>query len=434
MNGLRTPSIQRRLSKALLWFALITGFTVSVVVWLVVQHEMEELMDQGLRESAEIIYGVIDSTPVPSSAPNYWETPPAHDEKLIWQMVSTTERRVIRRSHKAPDTPLAAAPQRHFFDSADGQWRVVTLPFTHDPTRYLLVAQTHNERLEALSETVVFTLLGTLLVGWVSVLVLSRITHQELQPLRDLTHGVRVYDPLVPGSEPTPPQRSELTPIAEAISDLGQRLATRVNRERAFAAHAAHALRTPLAGIDAQLALALRELPSDQRPRVLRAREASQRLTHVVKALLVMFRSGTEPSWQDCSLATLLDAIPAPGLVVTIEGEDHLRADPDLLSAVLANLLDNSARHSATNVLITSYTADQQHHLTVVDNGKGCPPQEVQRLRLSLAQQRYTSDAGSNGLGLVLADIVLRAHLGGVRLPDTPSGFVVELYWPTHHG
>jgi K+-sensing histidine kinase KdpD len=120
--------------------------------------------------------------------------------------------------------------------------------------------------------------------------------------------------------------------------------------------------------------------------------------------------------------------------VVTIEGEDHLRADPDLLSAVLANLLDNSARHSATNVLITSYTADQQHHLTVVDNGKGCPPQEVQRLRLSLAQQRYTSDAGSNGLGLVLADIVLRAHLGGVRLPDTPSGFVVELYWPTHHG
>lgn len=429
MNGPRAPSIQRRLSKALLWFAITTGITVSLVVWLVVRHEMEELMDQGLRESAEIIYGVIDSTPVPSDTPNYWETPPAHDEKLIWQMVSTTDRRVIRRSHKAPETPLAVGPQRHFFDSADGKWRVVTLPFAHDPTRYLLVAQLQEERFTALSETVVFTLMGTLMVGWLSVLVLSRITRRELQPLRDLTGAVRVYDPLLPSTQPETPQLSELTPIAEAITDLGHRLATRVNRERSFAAHAAHALRTPLAGIDAQLALALRELPVEQKPRVLRAREASQRLTKVIKALLVMFRSGTEPTWQNCQLSALLDAIPTPGLLVDMEGTDHLYADPDLLSAVIANLLDNAARYGADTVQITSYTNNAQHHLQVKDNGRGCPQPELERLRDSLARQQYSSDAGSNGLGLVLADIVMRAHGGGVRLPDTTQGFEIELYW-----
>jgi signal transduction histidine kinase len=435
MTGPGAPSIQRRLSKALLWFGITTGLTLSVVLWLVVRHEMDELMDQGLRESAEIIYGVMANTPTPQSAPNYWEIAPGHDEKVIWQVVSATDHQVVRRSHKAPDTPLAPYSPKDFFDAPNGQWRVVTLRFHQNPTTYLLVAQPTGERIQTSTESAVLALLSTLLVGWGSVLVLSRTTRRELQPLRDLTQAVRRYDPLSPETQPEPPNLEELTPISEAINDLGHRLALRVNRERSFAAHAAHALRTPLAGIDAQLALALRELPESQRPRVLRAREASQRLAHVVKALLVMFRSGTEPNWQVFSLSNVLRAVPTPGLVCEVQGSDALNGDPDLLSAVVANLLDNATRHGATHVTLHSGADEHFNRLLVVDNGAGCPASELQRLRVLLGDQRYSGEGGSHGLGLVLADIVMRAHLGGVRLPEPPArGFAVELYWALKPG
>ena len=97
----------------------------------------------------------------------------------------------------------------------------------------------------------------------------------------------------------------------DAISALGERLARRVANERAFSAHAAHALRTPLAGIDTQLAVAQREAPASLQPRLARVREAAGRLTRVVSALLALFRSGPNcsssrsscsPCWRACRM------------------------------------------------------------------------------------------------------------------------------------
>ncbi|MFO1266659.1 MAG: histidine kinase dimerization/phospho-acceptor domain-containing protein [Rubrivivax sp.] len=74
----------------------------------------------------------------------------------------------------------------------------------------------------------------------------------------------------------------------------GARLAANAAAERAFSAHAAHALRTPLAGLEAQLAVAQREAPPALQGRLARMRGATTRLSHVVTALLALFRSGSE--------------------------------------------------------------------------------------------------------------------------------------------
>ena len=71
------------------------------------------------------------------------------------------------------------------------------------------------------------------------------------------------------------PLRQELVPMVNAISGLGDRLASHVAHERAFAAHAAHALRTPLAGMDAQLAVAIRQCDPAVRGRLEQTREAA---------------------------------------------------------------------------------------------------------------------------------------------------------------
>jgi signal transduction histidine kinase len=58
------------------------------------------------------------------------------------------------------------------------------------------------------------------------------------------------------------------------------------------------------------------------------------------------------------------------------------------------------------------------------DDGRGAELSRLALLRAALETQNYE---GQTGLGLMLADLVARAHGGRLVLPDTPSGFAVEL-------
>jgi signal transduction histidine kinase len=121
------------------------------------------------------------------------------------------------------------------------------------------VAQTSEERLEAAQEIASAVLLAGRADDAARVLWLSSRVRRELRPLQDLSHALGHYDPLLPGASLGVAAREELQPVHAAIDALAGRLAKRIADERAFTSHAAHALRTPLAGIDAQLAVALRE-------------------------------------------------------------------------------------------------------------------------------------------------------------------------------
>lgn len=425
------PSIRSRVTRTLLWMSLCSCVLMGAVVWWIVGHEIDELMDQGLRESAEIIHNVLANQP---PAPAHSTLPLPHtdyEEHLVWQIIDSQRGQVLARSHKAPTSALHPRPMAHTTHSADGEWRIVTLGLQHSPTRFLLVAQSESERYDARTESLVYTLVSALLAGGVGILLLSLRLRQELQPLQQLSQAVQHYDPLQPATDLASAERAELEPITQAVRELGQRLAQRFRSERAFTAHAAHALRTPLAGIDAQLAIALKEAPPSLQPRLNRARQGSQRLSRVMQALLTMFRSGTEPQWQAVPLSVLLAPWPHDGLAIVAKGDPTLHADPDLLAAVLMNLLDNARQHGATQVQLRAASPpDGQQTLHLHDNGPGCPAATLQRLRQALQQHDYTPGTGLSGLGLMLADLVLQAHGGSVALPNVNTGFAVLLQWP----
>ena len=416
------PSIRARLASTLAAFAVVSGLAVAAAVWGAVQHEADELLDGSLSASAAVLAGLLaqgstqegDVAPPPRVGPQT-QAPP-EDVEFAWQLVDA-DGAVRRRSAHAPGAAFASPPRFGFSDS--GQWRLLGLPFAN-PGQVLYVAQNRAERQEAIVEIAVRSAAAALAVSVLGMLWMRRQVARELEPLEALSRAVTRFDPLRPDAPLGAALRAEFVPVHRAIDLLGRGLAQRVANERVVTAHAAHALRTPLAGIDAQLAVALREAPPELRPRLGRVRAAAEHLQRVVVALLALFRAGSELHLQEVDVAGLLGNMPIDGLAVDVVTAATLTADPDLLAAALLNLLDNALRHGARQVTLSVNGSV----LRLRDDGPGVPTQRRIALQEALDQQAYERPLGS---GLAVADRVARAHGGALRLVESDCGFEIEL-------
>ncbi len=233
-----------------------------------------------------------------------------------------------------------------------------------------------------------------------------------------MARQIPLYDPLRPSTSLPPANRAEIAAIRGAVTELGQRLARRIENEQAFAAHAAHALRTPLAGMDAQLALAEREASPEAMPRLARTRAAVERLKRVVQSLLAFFRPQAEMELQTVALSDLVAQLPVEGLQIELEGEGSLYCDPNLMAAAVANLMDNAVRHGATRLQLSADRLGEGQVLRLRDDGPGLSEERRRSLLEQLRQRGPAVDASAQGLGLglSLAALVAQAHGGDLDL------------------
>jgi signal transduction histidine kinase len=231
---------------------------------------------------------------------------------------------------------------------------------------------------------------------------------------------------------PVPDTADEVHALAVTLNDMLDRLATSRERQRTFVADAAHELRSPLASMHTQLEVAQRlgeggDLPADLLADV-------QRLSRMVEDLLLLARAGADeraPSRRES-----FDAVPLLGEVagryaaarVPVRSTDgpavYVSADREELRRALSNLVDNGARHAATEVVLAAEVRDGQALLTVTDDGPGIPPAERQRVfdRFTRLDDARSRDAGGSGLGLAIVRELLRRSGGTITLTDTAQG------------
>lgn len=404
-----------------LW-SVLGGLALAVALWLAMQSEVDELLDDSLHSAADLLIGpLVEALPPVAARPA--DAPPAArgaGPRFIWQVVRHgTQAQVLAGAADAPATPLSSTPAAGFSDLPG--WRVYGRALGQDG-RMLYVAQSGEERTEAKVETIMTVLLTGLPLLALGLLWSNLGLRQELKPLQSLSARLAEFDPLQAGTRLGQTDCEELRPVHAAIDDLVLRLSRRITLERAFSAHTAHALRTPLAGIEVQLAVALREAPAALQPRLQRVRLAASRLQHVVVALLAMFRSGAAIDRKPLDLDALAAGLAVEGLQLVVQPGAPLAGDADLVSAALINLLDNAQRHGARQVTLA---APQPGRLRVQDDGGGITAEGRRALQAALSTQDYE---GRTGLGLMLADMVARAHGGRLLLADASGpGFTAVL-------
>ena len=232
---------------------------------------------------------------------------------------------------------------------------------------------------------------------------------------------------------------------------IGRRVAEPIERARQrqmdFTANASHELRTPLAVIQAQTSLALaqdRDAGWYQRA-FTRVNEESQRMHHLVDELLwlarfeAMPRSGkAEPVDVGVMAQQAVDRFAAVAearkqrLTIRLSGDSHvIAASPEWLDHLVGVLLDNACKYTPENGVVEVRVAAEGNRVRLVvdDSGPGIPAD--QRDRIFDRFRRATDQAGGAGLGLAIADAVVRATNGRWEVSSAAAGGAsMAVTWP----
>lgn len=242
----------------------------------------------------------------------------------------------------------------------------------------------------------------------------------------------------------------ELRDLAGTLNNAFERLAGALEREKQFAADAAHELRTPISVLHIQFELALskeRE-KADYIATINVARQNTVRIRQVVEDLLLLARVesapqvGTKFDVRSAVLASVDAAsLTAPESAPLIElslGPDELPINGSvvLLERVFANLIENALLHGASQhgvEIRAGRSADAEFaEIVVADRGPGIPSQLAPRLfeRFVRGDASRSRASGGNGLGLAIVRGIVRAHGGDVLARSRDGGgteFVVHI-------
>ncbi|MEV5556822.1 DUF4153 domain-containing protein [Nonomuraea wenchangensis] len=237
--------------------------------------------------------------------------------------------------------------------------------------------------------------------------------------------------------------RDEVGELARAFNAMAADLGEVDRQRRELVANVSHELRTPITGLRAVLENVVDGVSAPDPVTMATALAQTERLGRLVAQLLDLSRldSGARLIEAEAvTLAPLVDqAVREAGLAredVAIRADVPaglvVRADPDLLAQVLANLLDNAVRHSPTGGVVTvSGTAHGAGvRVAVADHGPGIPEAERGRVfeRFSRLDSGRAADSGGAGLGLAIVKEIVGLHGGAVRIGEGAGcRMVVEL-------
>jgi two-component system, OmpR family, sensor histidine kinase QseC len=456
----RLASLQARLLALLL--TLICGVWVSaaVLTWIDTRHELDELLDAHLAQSAALlVVQQIDTDEAERehkpprrhtyNDDDHPDAPTLHKYATRVAFQVFHDGKLTLHSGTAPQTPMSQTLRG--FATVElpdsGSWRVFGAQGNEGDVQVFVGEQLRSRRsiLWAVMQSVLMPLLLALpvlaVLGWLAV-------RRSLTPLRTLSQALaqrrpQNMEPLVIADTPT-----EMAPVVLSLNSLLARIGQMMDAERRFTADAAHELRTPIAAIRAQAQVALGaggdEAERDQALRYTLA--GCDRASHLVAQLLTLSRLETAGNTAPgvhvdvCQVAQRIAADLAPGalargqvLTLDTSAPALIAADEVLTGVLIRNLLDNALRYSpdGAQVALTVHCADGQVALQVNDSGPGLPAAELGRLGERFYRGLGTGQHGS-GLGWSIvrriAD-VYRAQV--VASPSALGSLCVTVTWPS---
>jgi len=277
---------------------------------------------------------------------------------------------------------------------------------------------------------------GLIAAGF-ALVVAGLLARTITRPLRRLVGGVRAFASdqraRVPVGGPT-----EVEELGGAFNEMAGEIQRARASEQAFLADISHELRTPLTSIHGfAQAIAEGEARGEG---VARAAEVIQRearrLVRMVEGLLQVAKleAGVQRlAHEQVAAADLLRGAVAAldvqakeaGVSFDVSAEPlPVMGDPDRLSQLFINVLDNAVKHSprGATVRVNGERLNSEVVVRVRDEGAGLPPGTEQKLFARFWRGDNAATRAGAGLGLAIAQAIAQAHGGSIDAKNAPGG------------
>ncbi len=467
-------SIRSFLLVSVLGVVVLCLLIFSAATYFETKHEVEEIYDAQLAQSARLIHTlalknlpprasitepivftddkVIDSLLVDQeegdddtnellSQGHLYET------KLAYQLW-TTSGQLLLRSSNAPSEMITAQSEGFttvWFDKRD--WRTFTLEDKQHDAFFVAAEHLHlrNELVEGITNKVILPyLIGIPLL----IIVLWQLIGRGLAPLVGIRQAIQNRSPENLDQIHVAELATELQPVETALNTLFQRLGAAIEREKSFTDDAAHELRTPLATIKlhAQNALASKtELDRDVSLGLLD--KSVDQATRTIEQLLQLARLQSIDRYKERELVQLdkiarnqiaqLDplieerqqefdfAYPTP--LNAIQGNDIL------LGLLMRNIIENACLYTPEQgkIRLSIKQAIGNTQLIIEDSGIGVSEEAYQTIFQRFHRERPGDTVGA-GLGLSIVSRIAELHHALIKPVEHKSpeysgfGLVIE--------
>lgn len=336
-----------------------------------------------------------------------------------------------------PDDVLPKTQRKAFFSSLDKTLRQaltknLTTDFWFDTTRYphhidirigvkegVLRFIVPRERVFAPTGYVfVFWLImTTVLLSLVSILFILN----QARPIVKLANAAENFGKGRSIGDFSPSGASEVRLAGKAFLEMRERILRHVERRTSFLAGVSHDLRTPLTRLKLHLSMVKNDKDAKAAKRDIRDMEL------MLDGYLDFARDTSEEDMEPVTMGDIITDLaraqnkPIP--TVTTSGNLDINIRAIAMKRALANLISNAKSYGKL-VEIQIVGQDKSLIITIDDDGPGiAKPDREEALkpfsRLDIARNQNKKGVG---LGLSIANDVIQAHGGMLRLQDSPLG------------
>jgi two-component system sensor histidine kinase QseC len=435
MNSIRSSLVAMLVAA----FTLVT-FLAAVNGYVSSMAEAQKLMDNQLHHAADLL-----------AATNLSKGPPmvvqGEDGDFAFQVWRNNE--LLLRSASAPEAVISDFSAGFRYVNFSGyRWRIL-MRSGPDQTWYLLAERADLRHI--LAENVVLeSILPLLLWLPVAAILIWVLVGWGLRPLRDLSVQINLKrsDNLEPVHYDDPP--TELVQLVDSTNSLLSRLTAAFDREKHFAAHAAHELRTPLSVLKVHLHNLSQDLPADNTA-LEHVNAGVERMHHLVEQILDLNRTNPDvikANFRTLDLHSLAQRVTASSWPAFAQKDQNLSLNGDavamlgddvLLETLLQNLLDNANKYTPRggSIRVTVSNTAGKPQLLVEDSGSGVSAEDEDRVferfyRATNSEQEVVSGAG---LGLAIVQHIVALHNADISLGKSrfESGLAVTVNFPAVH-
>jgi two-component system sensor histidine kinase BaeS len=298
---------------------------------------------------------------------------------------------------------------------------------------------------EMFNQTVTLVFVGSAAVAALASILLAVLLARQLsRPLEEIGRAARRVaegDLVVQVPRQGP---DEVVSLADSFNQMAQSLQEQERLRREFIINAAHELRTPLTNLQGYLEALRDGVIAPDRETFTSLHEEADRLVRLSRSLDMLAAGDTgkgAPPAVECDLVPLIAAAvemarPAfdrADIRPEVQLPECLKAlaNPDQLSQVLANLLQNAARYTPAGgrVSIAAEARRGDVLVSVTNTGDGIPASDLPHIFERFYRVEKSRDRARGGAGIGLAIVKQLVEATGGRVGAESKGGLTRFWF-----